>query len=217
MPYPLEFLKLIIGWGVCTKSTGVTIKVACFRRVCNIQRILWDGGGYANHTVRTDSHGSAIVATSLQMDLTNSCCIPEDNIICSRTSAILVGTICKRDFTTATNIVCHCKWYIRVVISIHTVRRVWSAKTNKAIERVIVLNDHRDTCCVCIYDWLYTVCSSGRCGVQPKRVVWWCGVCYSCSEHREGAYNPCPKWARIYRLMTDSGSKAFPASTAPEV
>ncbi len=35
--------------------------------------------------------------------------------------------------------------------------------------------------------------------------------------HREGACNPCPKWARIYRLMTESGSKAFPASRAPEV
>ena len=44
-----------------------------------------------------------------------------------------------------------------------------------------------------------------------------CGVCYSCLGHREGAYNPCPKWARIYRLMTESGSKAFPASRAPEV
>ena len=43
------------------------------------------------------------------------------------------------------------------------------------------------------------------------------GVCYSCLGHREGAYNPCPKWARIYRLMTESGSKAFPASRAPEV
>ena len=32
------------------------------------------------------------------------------------------------------------------------------------------------------------------------------GVCYSCLGHREGAYNPCPKWARIYRLMTESGS-----------
>ena len=43
------------------------------------------------------------------------------------------------------------------------------------------------------------------------------GVCYSCLGRREGAYNPCPKWARIYRLMTESGSKAFPASRAPEV
>ena len=43
-----------------------------------------------------------------------------------------------------------------------------------------------------------------------------CGVCYSCLGRREGAYNPCPKWARIYRLMTESGSKAFPASRAPE-
>ena len=43
------------------------------------------------------------------------------------------------------------------------------------------------------------------------------GVCYRCLGHREGAYNPCPKWARIYRLMTESGSKAFPASRAPEV
>ena len=38
------------------------------------------------------------------------------------------------------------------------------------------------------------------------------GVFYSCLGRREGAYNPCPKWARIYRLMTESGSKAFPAS-----
>ena len=38
------------------------------------------------------------------------------------------------------------------------------------------------------------------------------GVFYSCSGHREGAYNPCPQRARIYRLMTESGSKAFPAS-----
>ena len=45
----------------------------------------------------------------------------------------------------------------------------------------------------------------------------WCAVFYSCLGHREGAYNPCPKWARIYRLMTESGSKAFPASRAPEV
>ena len=44
-----------------------------------------------------------------------------------------------------------------------------------------------------------------------------CGVFYSCLGHREGAYNPCPKWARIYKLMTESGSKAFPASRAPEV
>ena len=29
------------------------------------------------------------------------------------------------------------------------------------------------------------------------------GVFYSCSGRREGAYNPCPKWARIYRLMVD--------------
>ena len=43
------------------------------------------------------------------------------------------------------------------------------------------------------------------------------GVFYSCLGRREGAYNPCPKWARIYRLMTESGSKAFPASRAPEV
>ena len=43
------------------------------------------------------------------------------------------------------------------------------------------------------------------------------GVFYSCLGHREGAYNPCPKWARTYRLMTESGSKAFPASRAPEV
>ena len=43
------------------------------------------------------------------------------------------------------------------------------------------------------------------------------GVFYSCLGHREGAYNPCPKWARMYRLMTESGSKAFPASRAPEV
>ena len=43
------------------------------------------------------------------------------------------------------------------------------------------------------------------------------GVFYSCLGHREGAYNPCPKWARIYRLMTESGSKAFPAGRAPEV
>ena len=42
------------------------------------------------------------------------------------------------------------------------------------------------------------------------------GVFYSCLGHREGAYNPCPKWDRIYRLMTESGSKAFPASRAPE-
>ena len=45
----------------------------------------------------------------------------------------------------------------------------------------------------------------------------WRGVFYSCLGHRKGAYNPCPKWARIYRLMTESGSKAFPASRAPEV
>ena len=44
-----------------------------------------------------------------------------------------------------------------------------------------------------------------------------CGVFYSCLGHREGAYNPCPKWARIYRLMTESGSKTFPASRATEV
>ena len=43
------------------------------------------------------------------------------------------------------------------------------------------------------------------------------GVFYSCLGHREGAYNPCPKWARIYKLMTESGSKAFPASKAPEI
>ena len=43
------------------------------------------------------------------------------------------------------------------------------------------------------------------------------GVFYSCLGRREGAYNPCPKWARIYRIMTESGSKAFPASRAPEV
>ena len=42
------------------------------------------------------------------------------------------------------------------------------------------------------------------------------GVCYSRLGHREGAYDPCPKWARIYRLMTESGSKAFPASRAPK-
>ena len=48
-------------------------------------------------------------------------------------------------------------------------------------------------------------------------VDWCCGVFYSCLGHREGAYNPCPKWARIYRLMTESGSKASPASRAPEV
>ena len=45
----------------------------------------------------------------------------------------------------------------------------------------------------------------------------WCGVCYSCLGRHEGAYNPCPKWARIYMLMTESGSKAFPASRAPEI
>ena len=45
---------------------------------------------------------------------------------------------------------------------------------------------------------------------------WEGGVCYTVVlGHREGAYNPCPKWARIYRLMTESGSKAFPASRAP--
>ena len=27
------------------------------------------------------------------------------------------------------------------------------------------------------------------------------GVCYSCLGQREGAYHPCPRWARIYRLM----------------
>ena len=43
------------------------------------------------------------------------------------------------------------------------------------------------------------------------------GVFYSCLGRREGAYNHCPQWARIYRLMTESGSKAFPASRAPEV
>ena len=30
-------------------------------------------------------------------------------------------------------------------------------------------------------------------------------VCFTVVGHREGAYNPCPKWARIYRLMTESG------------
>ena len=43
------------------------------------------------------------------------------------------------------------------------------------------------------------------------------GVFYSCLGHCEGAYNPCPKWARIYRLMAESGSKAFLASRAPKV
>ena len=49
-------------------------------------------------------------------------------------------------------------------------------------------------------------------GVAPKirRCANGGGVCYSCSGHRDGAYNPCPKWARIYRPMTESGSKAFP-------
>ena len=51
---------------------------------------------------------------------------------------------------------------------------------------------------------------------MPERQVV-CGVFYSCLGHRKGAYNPCPKWARIYRLTTESGSKAFPASRAPEV
>ena len=54
-------------------------------------------------------------------------------------------------------------------------------------------------------------------GCKLRSAVLHCGVFYSCLGHREGAYNPCPKWARIYRLMTESGSKAFPASRAPEV
>ena len=59
----------------------------------------------------------------------------------------------------------------------------------------------------------------GRREVQVKQVQvnLGGGVFYSCLGRREGAYNPCPKWARIYRLMTESGSKAFPASRAPEV
>ena len=81
--------------------------------------------------------------------------------------------------------------------------------------------------------WVAQVVGRGRqlaCAVVQGR-SWWCvpkrcrmnygaassGVFYSCLGHREGAYNPCPKWARIYRLMTESGSKAFPASRAPEV
>ena len=67
-------------------------------------------------------------------------------------------------------------------------------------------------------------CTSAACIVITQRQksdmvtsVLWCGVFYSCLGRREGAYNPCPKWARIYRLMTESGSKAFPASRAPEV
>ena len=33
------------------------------------------------------------------------------------------------------------------------------------------------------------------------------GVCDSCLGHREGTYNPCPKWARIYRLMLETNPR----------
>ena len=68
----------------------------------------------------------------------------------------------------------------------------------------------------------YVVAGEHVCGINSTRALVILalhlgGVFYSCLGHREGAYNPCPKWARIYRLMTESGSKAFPASRAPEV
>ena len=40
-------------------------------------------------------------------------------------------------------------------------------------------------------------------------------MCNSCLGHRECAYIPCPKWARIYRLVTESGSKAIPTRCLP--
>ena len=61
---------------------------------------------------------------------------------------------------------------------------------------------------------------AGPAALQPQHrwVGRWAngGVFYSCFGHREGAYNPCPKWARIYRLMTESDSRAFPASGHPK-
>ena len=65
---------------------------------------------------------------------------------------------------------------------------------------------------------LWVVAATAVVASAATATCWWgSGVFYSYLGRREGAYNPCPKWARIYRLMTESGSKAFPASRAPEV